>query len=79
MQVPDITMRRDLIGRAMDIFALLSDNEEGVHLAEFKKIGIDHPSAKRWVDLIIYIQSKPKIAKDQAGRYIKVKLKLNEQ
>ena len=66
-------MRKTLQERAEAIFDLLK--RRGVlYKSDLKEIGIDAHSASKWIDLIQFIQSQPKLIEKTAGRYTTIEL-----
>ncbi|MHA1226982.1 MAG: hypothetical protein ACTSPV_09605 [Candidatus Hodarchaeales archaeon] len=53
--------RRTLIERARDIFDFIERIDEPFPKSKFQKIGFNPDTAEKWLELIAYIQHKPRI------------------
>jgi hypothetical protein len=53
--------RRTLIQRARDIFDLIENEEESFPKSKLKVAGFNPDTAEKWLELIVFIQSQPRI------------------
>ena len=60
-QPPKSRSTRTLIERAQDIFALIENEEDSFPKSNLKYAGLSPDTAEKWLDLIVYIQSQPRI------------------
>ena len=52
---------RTLIQRAKDIFSLINNEENSFPKSNLKYAGLNPDTAEKWLELIIFIQSQPRI------------------
>jgi len=53
--------RRTLIQRAKDIFNSINNEEDSFPKSNLKNVGINPDTAEKWLELIVFIQSQPRI------------------
>ena len=53
--------RRTLRKRAEEIFTLINHEDEAFPKSRLKKVGLNPDAAEKWLDLIVFIQSQPRI------------------
>ena len=53
--------RRTLLKRAEEIFALINSEEESFPKSRLKKVGLSPDAAEKWLNMIAFIQSQPRI------------------
>ena len=68
--------RKNLLKRVKAIFEILENKEGIVYKSDFRSIGLDANSSAQWLNIIQFIQSKPKVEISKAGKFTAVKLKL---
>lgn len=54
-------MKKTLLNRTRDIFNLLDQQNEPIYKSELRTLGLGAKSADRYIELIEFIQSQPKI------------------
>ncbi|MFX0061468.1 MAG: hypothetical protein ACFFC7_04720 [Candidatus Hermodarchaeota archaeon] len=64
--------RRTMLERARAIFELIKQENSPFPKSKLKDIGFGATSAESWLDLIVYIQSQPKIRLIKSGRIVLV-------
>lgn len=53
--------RRTLLQRAKDIFKLIDNEEDSFPKSNLKYAGLNPDTAEKWLELIVFIQSQPRI------------------
>ena len=66
--------KKNLLQRVETIFDFLEQQQDIVYSAYFEEIGLDSTSVKAWIDIIQFIQTKPHLIIEKAGRYMTIKL-----